>query len=398
MNATIRALVAVDPSIDHGTVKAALPMDDEVEVVAIVDGFGGVREASLRNRTDLLVVACGSESDGAVALVDESRRQYPDRPVIVLCTGSPNGFVRRVFAAGADDIGTLPLAPDQLRFMIDKAITRRIVPTGGDGAPAAEKRMIVVLGPKGGTGKTLTACNLAVKLAEHGQGTVLVDLDLQFGDVGLALGMRPEHTIYDLATAPGTMDADKIEGYMTTHGSGLRVLLAPARPDQASAVTVEFLAELYRALRERHQYVIVDTPPGFTPEVIASIDVSSDICLVGMLDTLSLKNTRLGLETLDLMHYPQEQVVLVLNRADSRVGITHADVQTIVGREPNVMVPSDRDITRAVNEGTAIVISKPKSGAATAFSRLAGMYQPETVTITDDAPAAEGRRLLRRKG
>ena len=177
----------------------------------MVDGFGGVREASLRNRTDLLVVACGSESDGAVALVDESRRQYPDRPVIVLCTGSPNGFVRRVFAAGADDIGTLPLAPDQLRFMIDKAITRRIVPTGGDGAPAAEKRMIVVLGPKGGTGKTLTACNLAVKLAEHGQGTVLVDLDLQFGDVGLALGMRPEHTIYDLATAPGTMDADKIE-------------------------------------------------------------------------------------------------------------------------------------------------------------------------------------------
>jgi pilus assembly protein CpaE len=377
-----------------------MPMDDRVEVVAMVEGYGGVREASLRNRTDLLVVACGPDSDGAVALVDESRRQYPDRPVIVLCTGSPNGFVRRVFAAGADDIGTLPLTPDQLHFMIDKAITRRDVPgEGGDGVPAAAKRMIVVLGPKGGTGKTLTACNLGVKLAESGASTVLVDLDLQFGDVGLALGMKPDHTIYDLAMAPGTMDADKVDGYVSTHSSGLRVLMAPARPDQASAVGVDFLAEVYRALRERHQYIVVDTPPGFTPEVIASIDVSSDVCLVGMLDTLSLKNTRLGLETLDLMGYRPERISLVLNRSDSRVGITHGDVASIVGREPDVFVPSDRDIPRAVNEGAPIVLAKPKSGAAAAFAKLATLYQPEVVTTseTTNAGAPEGRRLLRRK-
>ncbi|HEY0387101.1 MAG TPA: AAA family ATPase [Gaiellales bacterium] len=400
MEGTIRALVAVDPAIDRGAVKAAMPMDDEVEVVAMVDGYGGVREASLRNRTDLLIVACGPDSDGAVLLVEESRRQYPDRPVLVLCTGSPNGFVRRAFAAGADDIATLPLTPDQLRFMIDKAITRRDVPgEGTDGVPPAAKRMIVVLGPKGGTGKTLTACNLGVKLAQTGASAVLVDLDLQFGDVGLSLGMKPDRTIFDLATAAGTIDGDKVEGYLSTHRSGLRVLLAPGRPDQASAVTVEFLSEMYRALRERHQYVIVDTPPGFTPEVIASIDVSSDVALVGMLDTLSLKNTRLGLETLDLMGYPQDQVSLVLNRADSRVGITHADVATIVGREPGIFIPSDREIPKAVNEGEPIVLAKPKSEAAAVFAKLAAIYQPDVVsTQTTTDGGSDGRRLLRRKG
>jgi pilus assembly protein CpaE len=401
MNRAIRALVAIDPAVDHGLVKAALPMDEDVDVVAMVDGYGGVREASLRNGNDVLIVACAAGSeDGAVALVDESRRQHPDRPVIVLSQGVPNGLVKRIFSAGADDIATLPVAPEQLRFMIDKAFTRRDVPAGGDGTALAEKHMIVVLGPKGGTGKTLSACNLAVKLAEDGVRTVLIDLDLQFGDVGLALGMKPERTIYDLATAPGSIDADKVEGYLTEHTSGLMVLMAPARPDQAAAIGVEFLAEMYRALRERFQHIIVDTPPGFTPEVIASVDVSTDIIMVGMLDTLSLKNTRLGLETLELMAYPREDVTFVLNRSDSRVGINHSDVASIVGRAPDTLIPSDRDIPLSVNESTPVVQSKPKSEAAKAFTSLAARFQsqaaPTTTTTTNGA--VEGRRLLRKRG
>ena len=110
-----------------------------------------------------------------------------------------------------------------------------------------------------------------------------------------------------------------------------------------------------RRLRAKHDFVIVDTPPGFTPEVIASIDSSSHVCMVGMLDSLSLKNTKLGLETLELMGYDRDRIRLVLNRADSRVGITHDDVASIIGRKPDVLVPSDRDIPRSVNEGKPIV-------------------------------------------
>ena len=115
-------------------------------------------------------------------------------------------------------------------------------------------------------------------------GTVVVDLDLQFGDAGLALGLQPERTIYDLATSGGALDADKVDGYLAEHGSGVRVLLAPVRPDQAQSITVEFLKELYTTLTTAFDFVVVDTPPGFSPEVIATIDASSSICMIGMLD------------------------------------------------------------------------------------------------------------------
>jgi pilus assembly protein CpaE len=142
--------------------------------------------------------------------------------------------------------------------------------------------------------------------------------------------------------------------------------------------------------------VIVDTPPGFTPEVIATIDVSTSACIVGMLDSLSLKNTKLGLETLDLMGYGSENVALVLNRADSRVGITHDDVAAIIGRLPDVYVPSDREIPRTVNEGTPIVAARERSEAAKAFQQLGDLYyKPKTDTkAKSDAPA---KTLLARR-
>jgi pilus assembly protein CpaE len=169
--------------------------------------------------------------------------------------------------------------------------------------------------------------------------------------------------------------------------------MAPTRPDQAGAVTVEFLRDVYGALRASHDFVVVDTSPGFAPEVIASIDSSSHVCLVGMLDSLSLKNMKLGLETLELMGYDAERVRLVLNRADSRVGIGHDEVAGIIGRTPDVLVPSDREIPRSVNEGKPVVFAKSGSEAARAFRSLAELY------LAGDAAASGNgrRRLLRRK-
>jgi pilus assembly protein CpaE len=251
-----------------------------------------------------------------------------------------------------------------------------------------------VLGPKGGTGKTLTSCNLAVALAESGRKVTLVDLDLQFGDIGLALGLAPSRTIYDLAKAGGSVDAEKIEDFLVVHPSGARVLMAPTRPDQAGTITVEFLREVYAALRASNDFVIVDTPPGFVPEVIASIDSSSHVCMVGMLDSLSLKNTKLGLETLELMGYDAERIRVLLNRADSRVGIERDEVDAIIGRSPDVFVPSDREIPVSVNEGRPVVFNQGRSEAARAFQSLAALY------VNGDAPAStNGRRSkrLRRK-
>jgi pilus assembly protein CpaE len=383
---SVRVLVVLDPSVTGEQVMPSVPVDD-VNVVGTIDDPREMLRALERTRADLLLLACDHGSDGIVELIGDATRQRPGRPVLVLCAGAPNGFVRQVFDAGADDIVELPQSRESVRFMIEKAIARR---QPGERAPA---RTVVVLGPKGGTGKTLTSCNLGVLLANAGHRTVLVDIDLQFGDVGLALGLQPDRTIYDLATSGGTMDAAKVSDYLTRHSSGLEVLIGPARPDQAASVTVQMLLDLYAILSSEFDYIVVDTPPGFTPEVIASIDLSTDLCVVGTLDTLSLKNTRLGLETLSLMGYPEQQVSLVLNRAQTKVGITEEDVEAIVGRTPDVFIPSDRNIPRSVNEGSPISVSEPKSDAAKAFVALTDRYLPD-----HGAPVAHSRRrLLARK-
>jgi pilus assembly protein CpaE len=373
MSETIRALVAVDEGVDHGVLQSALPAHrTEIQIVGIVDGLEESWATLQETPTDLLVVACEGYSDRVLFLIEGAVKQRGDLPVVVLVTGPPDGFVRRVFEVGADDILSLPSEPEDVAFALQKAMARK----QGEGIATgiALSPMIVVLGPKGGTGKTVTTANLAASLAGHGKKVTIVDLDLQFGDVGLALGLTPEKTIYDLAKAGGSLDSDKIEAFLAKHESGARVLMAPTRPDHAGAIRTEFLREVYAALRSSNDYVLVDTPPGFTPEVIASIDSSSSVVVVGTLDSLSLKNTKLGLDTLELMGYPRERIQLVLNRADSRVGITQDDVRSIIGRDPDVLVPSDREIARSVNEGMPIVAAKSRSEAAKAFQKLAALY------------------------
>jgi pilus assembly protein CpaE len=394
MSDSMKALVALDADVDRDAVHAALPNDSEIHIVAVVDGLEESWTSLQETVTDLVVVACGGYSDRALFFIEGAVKQRPERPVVVLCDGSPNGFLRRAFEAGADDVVTLPEAPDRIGFTLQKAVARKLGSAVAAGVALAP--MVCVLGPKGGTGKTLTTANLAVALAERGHKVAALDLDLQFGDLGLALGLTPDATIYDLAKSGGSLDGEKLEAYLATHASGTRVLMAPTRPDHAGAVTVEFLREVYATLRATNDFVIVDTPPGFTPEVIASIDSSSHICMVGMLDALSLKNTKLGLETLEMMGYDGERIRLILNRADTRVGITRDDVTQIIGRAPDVMVPSDRDIPSAVNEGTPITLAKPRSEAAKAFRTLADFYRQHQNGA--DPEKARRRGLIRRRG
>jgi pilus assembly protein CpaE len=412
-NRAIRTFVAVGSGVDVARVTALVPQGPEVDVVAVVPGLSESWQAIQGTQADLLLV-CTKDSEESVSFVRAAVAERPGRPVVALFDGSPNGFVGRLFEAGADDLVTIPprlngdasqsevvrsareqaVAHDVL-FALQKAMARRATAAG----PKTEHaRLIAVLGPKGGVGKTLTTASLAVSLASVGRRVVVVDLDLQFGDVGLALGLAPGKTIDQLASSGGSLDAEKAEDYLVTHErSGLKVMLAPTRPDHASLVSVEFLRELYEVLTSNHEYVIVDTPPGFTPEVITSIDVSTDTCMIGMLDSLSLKNTKLGLETLELMGYDPENIRLVLNRADSRVGLTRDDVHAIVGRPPDVLVPSHRDIPRSVNEGVPLVLSDPKSEAARSFRALAALYDPEYDARYKGSRRLRGRRRRRQE-
>ena len=405
MNSQLRALVALEGGVNRAMLEALMMSHPNqlsvLDYVEIAD-----QRATDDARGDVLVVGCSDYRPHVGEYITRVSKLHPGRPVVLICSSAPNGYVGEAFGAGADDIVTLPRDGDvgtvqalsaQLMFALEKAVARKHeTPVAAVNAQNLG-RILCVLGLKGGSGKTLTAANMAVALADAGQRVAIVDLDLQFGDIGLALGLSPERTLYDLVRAGGSLDAEKIEDFMAVHRSGVRALLAPARPDQAGVVTPEFLSEVYPLLREMHDFVVIDTPPSFTPEVIGAVDVSRDVCLVSALDSLSLKNSRLGLETLQRLDY-SGRVRVVLNRADSSVGITSADVVSIIGSTPDVLVPSDRNVTRAMNRGEPIALTSRRSDAARAFHALAALYIADPETSGPDAPPppTTRRRLFRR--
>jgi pilus assembly protein CpaE len=390
---------ALEETLGLEAIREALPVGTPVRAVTLAEA--GLAGSEIPPAADLVVVGCSQSHDQALEVIAAASAQRADRPVIVLYHGSPNGFLQQAFEAGADDLVALPQGAGQLEFALEKALARR----RGAGSAAAAGTMITVLGPKGGTGKTVTSSNLAVALALAGKSSVLVDLDLQFGDVGLALGLEPAKTIYDLAVSGGSLDGEKIDGFLAQHPSGARALLAPLRPDQAAAVGPSFLREVFEILRTRCDFLLVDTPPAFTAEVIAAVDASSHLCVVGMLDALSLKDTKLGLETLEQMGHDPTAVTLVLNRADSDVGIAQADVEELLGRAPDVLVGSERAIPRALTNGQPIVVADPKSKAARSYGLLAERYLNATPRQVEPASALAAaasngsglRRLLLRK-
>ena len=400
MNTALKAFVALDAVVDRQVVETLLTSSPRLSVLDYGELDG---PDTGMDRGDVLVVACGHYTPAVAEYLAQASRLRATRPIVLLAPVNGNGDVADAFGHGADDIVTIPagngvdtaagMAP-QVVFALEKAIARK-----RRGAVAVERglgEMICVLGLKGGSGKTLTAANLAVALADAGERVAVVDLDLQFGDLGLALGMSPDKTMYDLVRSGSSMDADKVADFMATHPSGVRALLAPTRPDQAGVVTSEFLGEVYQVLRETSDFVIVDTPPGFTPEVIGAVDGSTGVCMVAMLDALSLKNTKLGFETLDRMDYDREKVRLVLNRADSKVGISSADVLSITDRSPAILVPSDRNVARSINQGEPIAIGHRRTEAARAFHSLARLYLNDREHVNPVPSPPRRRRLFRR--
>jgi pilus assembly protein CpaE len=394
----ITTVVLFDDSIPRNHVESAVRAAEGVQVSSFVEGLDDRWETGGGVLPDVLIVGCRDSSPRALPLIEGASGRHPDLPIVVLRveSGDSNGFVRHALEAGAEDVVSLADSADRILETLMKAVARkRRLATSAETQLAP---LICVVGPKGGVGKTVTTTNLAVALAEQGHRTVLVDLDVQFGDVALGLRLTPEKTIHDLARVGGSLDPQKVADFLVEHPSGLRVLLAPTRPDQGGQINASFLAQVFANLRQANDFVVVDTPAGFGPEVLAAIDNSSDVCFVGMLDAFSLKDTKMGLETLSALGYDVDRVRVVLNRADSDVGLTHDDVSAILGRVPDVLVPSDRLIPRSISEGIPIVIAEKRSPAARAFRQLASLYDGKTGGNHANGRPSRRLRLMRRGG
>jgi pilus assembly protein CpaE len=313
------------------------------------------------------VAVCRSRDVRELQDAVAAARELTQAPVVVLADDVVPGLLEAALEAKVAEVLILPQSAAAIVFAAQKLAAGRVSRV----APAGDARIVTVFSPKGGTGKSVIATNLALALASRGRRTLLVDADLQFGDVAIMLGLEPERTLHDLLTAPGDLDAEKVAGYAVSHESGLNVLAAPLRPEDAELITDGRLVELLDAARAGYDVVVVDTAPFFHSTVLATLDRTDDLVLVTTPDVPTMKNVRLALQTLELLHFPQERTRIVLNRASSRLGLRAPQVASVLEREVAFELPDDEVVGIGVNRGTPAVAYRRQCPFAAAVERLA---------------------------
>jgi pilus assembly protein CpaE len=274
----------------------------------------------------------------------------------------------------------------------------------GGGTPGGPRgRIITVFSAKGGCGKTTLATNMAAALADKGRREVcLVDLDLAFGDVAIALQLFPAHTIADAVPLGEYVDFGAVQALLTPHSPGLTTLVAPVEPGSGEGIPATLVSRVLQVLRDHFDYVIVDTPPAFDDHVLSAFDLSDVVALIATLDIPALKNLKLTLETMDLLNYPRDRWRIVLNRADSKVGLAISEVEKSLRATISAQLPSSRDVPAAINRGVPIVLDDPRHPVSVAIKSFSENYVANVnpgpgARPTTGAVRPERRGLLRRR-
>jgi Flp pilus assembly CpaE family ATPase len=360
-------------------VEATLAYEPALSVVGVdQDGASAV---------DVAVLALESSSDPNVADEALRLRERTSVPFVLVAYGEPNGIVEAGLAVGAADVLVLPQPAETLIFALRKAAMAA--------ADTSTGKVVTVFSPKGGSGKTVLATNLAVAAARSGVKTLLVDLDLQFGDSALTLALTPRATIADLA-ASGDIDAEKLKAYVTVDSrTGLAVLPSPHRPEEADVVGPAELAAVLTAARSAYDAVVIDTGPLFDGAMLAALDHSDQLLLICNPEVTSLKNVRIGLETVDRLGFDRERVSLVANRIGAAGGVDLADIELALDAEVAYELPDDRAVPAAVNRALPVVLSDEAGPFARALNRLLPSVFPRSQESVESAPTAPRRFLLR---
>ena len=329
---------------------------------------------------DVLVLGPGAPLEQALNLAVAFEVQRPEVAVLLVAAPTPD-VVLAAMRAGIRDV----IEPDAdaatisvllHRAVRSAAIRRRTLDAGhqpGTGNTAG--RVIAVVSPKGGAGKTTVASNLAVGLAASApHGTVLVDLDLQFGDVASALSISPEHSVADAVHGPARRDTMVLKSFLSAHPTGLYALCAPSSPDSAERMTAEDIAHLLEQLSGQYRYVVIDTAPGLSDHTLAAMDKASDFVFVTGMDVPSVRGLRKELDVLtELGMFPLKRHV-VLNAADPRGGVSLQDVQATLGVNVDVVIPSSRAVRLSTNQGMPLTQGKSRDRASKALRALVARF------------------------
>jgi len=359
--------------------------------------FGSVEELASRLTGAVPVVAVLGPSCSDDVVVDQAGAvvdRFPMLGCILVTEQLTTALLQHALRAGVRDVlavngGLQPLVEaiqrvsatlEHAPVAIAPGVPVDDVPTPPDApAPGPEfhrGQVVTVFSPKGGSGTTVVATSLAVELARRSSRPVcIVDADLQFGDVSVGLKLAPHHTIVDAVAAGEGLDAALLESLLVTHEpTGVRVLPAPLEPAYADQVGAADLTRIVETLRTFCDFVVVDTPSYLNDVVLSVFDVSDSIALVGGLDIPSIKNLKVTLQTLRLLGIPEDKLVMVLNRSDSKVKLDVAEVERALQFKAEVQVPSDVCVPQSVNRGEPVVTHAPRSGVAKALVAMADRY------------------------
>ena len=344
--------MATDPTLRIALVGAGPETDALTAALETVDAFSVVALDELPEPEVLVLVHEGP----AQPREQLARLREHSAAPIVLATAAPSSeLVRFALDAGIADVLTLPTSPESAFFSIEKAArSARLTEAATDGG-----RVVTVFSPKGGSGKSVVSTNLAAAAAALGRRrTLLVDLDLQFGDSAIMLGLQPRSTLRELIATPTDLDAEKLEVYTEAHESGVRVLSAPLNPEDAEMVGEDAIRALLDVAREAYDLVVVDTAPFFYGPMLATLDHTDELLVLCTPDVPTLKNVRLALKTLELLSFPEERLRIVLNRASASMGLERGDVEAALERKVDFVLPLDPGVPLAVNQAVPAVLAK----------------------------------------
>jgi pilus assembly protein CpaE len=384
----IRVLVVDDVAETRENIRKLLQFEKDVEVVG-AEGTGRAGVTAARElKPDVVLMDINMPDMDGISATEMIRRHDPACQIVILSVqGDPN-YMRRAMLAGARDFLTKPPSVDELTTTIRRAgqmaaeerKKASVLPhaIGANKASLAQAaasigKVIVVYGPKGGTGATTIAVNLAIALHSQDKPVVVVDGNLQFGDVAVFLNEQVKNSVLDLAARADELDKEFVEEVLIEHSaSGLKILAAPPRPEYAENVSGEQFTKVIDFLRRMFAYIIVDGSSNLTDVILAAMEKSDIIVLITAQDIPSIKNARLYLDLADVLDIHRQRILFVMNRHDKRIGITPEKVSESFKHEIVAVLPSDeRVVMPSINRGVPFMLGDRSSLIAKSIHGLA---------------------------
>ncbi len=411
----IRVLIVDDIPETRDHLSKLLGFEGDIDVIGAAASGKEALQLATSLTPDVVLMDINMPDMDGIATTELLAREVPTASVIMMSVQGESDYLRRSMLAGAREFLVKPFSSDELTASIRQVFTREREKmtrmavaaaeaggprTGTSQTPSGEPGQVVaVFSPKGGVGRTTVAVNLAVAAAtELGKKVVLVDGSFQFGDVGVLLNLNPKNkSIADLVPEleQAGHEVESIDTFVINHSAGIRVLLAPPSPEMAELITPAGIKRVIEALRLTHELVVVDCTAFFNDTTLAILDSADTILTMLSLEITSIKNMRLFLEVADQLGYDGGKVRLILNRADSALGIRVTDVEHSIGRKVDETIVSDgRSVVYALNRGVPFFLSNREAQVSQDILRLARAVVGERVQV---APVTEDNRKAAQK-